>query len=250
MPLASALVFVASMSIGGPDLPPVEFEFQSTRKDAIPFAAHVVAASRMISVGHIHQASPKQLVASAIEGLYDNRKRAVPAAIRKRLDDLPKADDDEVRLLLRQVYEDTCVSRKNGVEETLAVAIDAMNHRLEPGARPDEVRNRYIRAADVRSFSSGEGRPAGVGLIFEADKKSGMLRVITPVRGGPAHKAGIGAGDIITHFRILTDEDGQLLPAPKLVSTKGMTYEQANAIILGRPGSQITLVIERPKNAK
>jgi C-terminal processing protease CtpA/Prc len=247
MHLVSAALIFGSL-IGVPDAPTVALDFSSIRKDGREFATFVETAARMIAVGHVKESTPRQLVGWAIEGLYENRKRDVPPAVRKRLDDLPKAAAADVLRLLSDVYQETRVSRTGGIEETLSVAVDAMSRRLEPGARPEDVRGRYIAAKDVKPFGMIQ-RPVGVGLIFEADKKSGMLRVITPVRDGPAHKAGIGAGDIITHFRIYNDAAGKALAQPRLVSTKGMTRERAVEIVLGPFGTKIGLVIKRPKDA-
>jgi carboxyl-terminal processing protease len=246
MLLAPAILIFGSL-LASQAPPTAPSDAAATEKEAGKFAQLAVTASRMIANGHTNEKPSKLLVAWAIEGLYENRKLAVPPAIRKRLDDLPKAGDDEVLRLLKDVYPEILVAAADAIEETLASAIDAMSRRLEPGARPEDVRSRYIRAKDVKRFSFGEGRPAGVGLIFESDKKTGMLRVVTPIYGGAAYKAGIRAGDIITQIRVHTDDAGKQLAEPKLVSTKGMTRDQAVDLIVGPAGTRIDFVIERSK---
>ena len=244
MHLASAVLLLGSLVAGQPHYEEL-LRGSSVTRESEQFARFVEKVARMAH-GHIAKPTTNQAVRHAIEGLFENQRRPVPSEIRERLAKLPPDDADEIRSLLRAVYPEVC--DPNGVEETLAAAVDAMGRGLEPGARPGEVRDRYIRAANVRSFSfGGESRPSGVGLIFEVDPKTKMLRVVTPIYKSPAHKAGIGAGDIVTHLRILNDEGGKPLPEPKLVSTRGMTPKEAEALILGRWGTPIGVVIERAK---
>ena len=70
-----------------------------------------------------------------------------------------------------------------------------------------------------------------------------MLRVVTPVIDGPAYKAGIRAGDIITHIELKTDAAGNSLPKAKVISTKGMSVDDAYDLFLGKEGTRVTLTV-------
>ena len=72
-----------------------------------------------------------------------------------------------------------------------------------------------------------------------------MLQVVTPIIGSPAYKAKMQAGDIITTIIREVDSDGKPLPQPEVISTKGMTTEQAVKKILGEEGTKIKLIVER-----
>lgn len=74
------------------------------------------------------------------------------------------------------------------------------------------------------------GNYAGVGI--QADVRDGWLVVIAPVVGSPAERAGIQPGDRIVEI------GGR--------STKGWTLEEATAAFRGRPGTFLSLHVERP----
>lgn len=86
---------------------------------------------------------------------------------------------------------------------------------------PDEV-SRFER--------NTQGRFVGVGIQIEMDPLWN-IRVVAPIEGTPAQRAGIRPGDLIRKV------DGQ--------STEGFTLDQAVDVITGPPNTTVTLTIER-----
>jgi carboxyl-terminal processing protease len=74
------------------------------------------------------------------------------------------------------------------------------------------------------------GNYAGLGL--ETDLRDGWLIVVAPLPGGPAERAGLQPGDRIT----------EIMGKP----AKGWTNEEASKALRGKPGTPVTLKIERP----
>jgi carboxyl-terminal processing protease len=74
------------------------------------------------------------------------------------------------------------------------------------------------------------GNYAGLGV--EVDLREGWLIVVAPVPGGPAERAGVQSGD-----RIIEIGGKQ---------TKGWTSEEASKLLRGKPGTIVSLTIERP----
>jgi len=74
------------------------------------------------------------------------------------------------------------------------------------------------------------GNYAGLGL--ETDLRDGWLIVVAPVPGGPAERAGLQPGDRIV----------EIMGKP----AKGWTSEEAFRALRGKPGTAVTLKIERP----
>src|SRR4029077_11258895 len=73
---------------------------------------------------------------------------------------------------------------------------------------------------------------------------------VTPIRGSPAYKAKIFANDLITTIIREVDGDGKRLETPEVISTKGLTTEDAVKKILGKEGTKVKLIIEREGSEK
>jgi carboxyl-terminal processing protease len=107
-------------------------------------------------------------------------------------------------------------------------AIDGMLAALDPHSS-------YMEGTDYSQLkTTTEGSYGGVGLSVTLE--DGAVKVITPTEDTPADKAGIKAGDYITHV------DGELL--------YGLNLDEAVDKMRGNPGTQTTLTIVRPGRDK
>jgi carboxyl-terminal processing protease len=85
--------------------------------------------------------------------------------------------------------------------------------------------------ADLRQENTGEFE--GIGAQLEGvPTKEGFIRISRPIPGGPADKAGVQRGDLITKV------DGK--------SVVGMTVDQAVKIIRGKADTTVRLTLQRP----
>jgi len=88
---------------------------------------------------------------------------------------------------------------------------------------------------DLEEFNkTTQGEFSGVGIQIQSDD-DGSLRVVSPLEDSPAYKAGIKAGDVITHI------NGK--------NAKGITLNQAVKTITGLAGTNVTLTV-RSSDAK
>jgi carboxyl-terminal processing protease len=81
-----------------------------------------------------------------------------------------------------------------------------------------------------RLTESTTGNYPGLGL--EVDARSEGITVVAPIPGGPAEAAGIRTGD-----RIIAVEG---------VSTRSWTVEEAARAVRGKPGTSVSITVERP----
>ena len=113
-------------------------------------------------------------------------------------------------------------------KELIESAIEGMLSSLDPHSsylNDDEL-------SELRVQTKGEFG----GLGIEVTMENGFVKVIAPIDDTPAYKAGIKAGDLITH---LDDE-------PVL----GMTLSEAVSIMRGKVGSKIKITVNRNENEK
>ncbi len=118
------------------------------------------------------------------------------------------------------------VARENFVEEAdekkmLEAAMNGMLGALDPHSS-------YLSADDFKEFNDkSHGEFGGLGIQITSDR--GAVRVISPIDDTPADKAGIKAGDYITHI------DGE--------QVFDLTLNQAVKKMKGRPGTKVTLTV-------
>jgi len=109
-------------------------------------------------------------------------------------------------------------------ERLIRGAIDGMLASLDPHSS-------YLDERSFRSLmTTTEGNYGGLGLSVTME--DGAVKVIAPTRDTPADRAGIKAGDFITHI------DGRLF--------YGGTLDEAVEQMRGQPGTNVRLTIVRP----
>lgn len=108
-------------------------------------------------------------------------------------------------------------------KELVEAGLDTMVASLDPHSA-------YLNADEFReSFVQTRGEFGGLGI--EITLEDGLVKVIAPIEGTPAERAGMKAGDLITH---VDDEP-----------IKGKTLIEAVRRMRGRPGTRITLMVRR-----
>ena len=147
--------------------------------------------------------------------------------------DKSKKDEPVEHLTDEQIYEQLKklalvfeTARDNFVEEAdekkmLEAAMNGMLQALDPHSS-------YLSADDFKEFNDkSQGEFGGLGIQITSDR--GAVRVISPIDDTPADKAGIKAGDYITH---IDDEP-----------VFDLTLNQATKKMKGRPGTKVKLTV-------
>ncbi|MBU2755084.1 S41 family peptidase [Acidithiobacillus sp. CV18-2] len=106
-------------------------------------------------------------------------------------------------------------------------AIAGMVHALDPHSA-------YLTPKEWKQMQVfTDGRFGGVGIEITPDH--GLLRVVTPIDGTPAARAGIHAGDLIIKI------NGK--------AVEGLGLQKAVDEMRGKPGSQVSLTLLRPHSS-
>lgn len=90
--------------------------------------------------------------------------------------------------------------------------------------------SRFLTPDEYRRFNDIDLNGEFVGIGVQIAIREGKVVVIAPLKGSPAERAGIRAGDIILEI------DGR--------STAGFTLDEAVALLRGEPGTVVTLKIQ------
>ena len=108
--------------------------------------------------------------------------------------------------------------------ELIENAINGMLSSLDPHSG-------YLNAKTYQEMQvQTRGEFGGLGI--EVTMENGFVRVIAPIEGTPAHRAGIAAGDLITHI------DGE--------AVRGLSLGDAVEKMRGPIDSAVTLTVARP----
>ncbi len=131
---------------------------------------------------------------------------------------------------LQEIYEflEASYYDASKFEDTSVFELGAMKGLVDALDDPYTV---YYTAEEFSKFRSDlEGEFEGIGAQIGIREQ--QLMVVTPLEGTPAKEAGLEPED-----RILSIDE---------TSTRGMTVEEAVAIIRGERGTEVTLLIEKP----
>ena len=150
----------------------------------------------------------------------------VADAAEKKKEPIEHLTDEQIYDELKKLALVFEVSRDNFVEEAderkmLEGAMNGMLEALDPHSA-------YLSKDDFKDFNDkSHGEFGGLGIQITSDR--GAVRVISPIDDTPAQKAGIKAGDYITH---IDDEP-----------VFDLTLNQAVKKMKGKPGTKVKLTI-------
>jgi C-terminal peptidase prc len=210
------------------------------RADAMEFAGKVMNAVKVITRGYVKKVNANDLVAWAIKGMYRQVDEKIPEKIEAQLKNIADLKDEELTVLLadaRQALgkrED--LDKHKDIDFTLKRMLFKHTDPYTTYIDPDEKKKMEQEIG---------GRFPGVGIQIRKDSATDQLLVVTPIKGSPAYKGGIQAGDLITTVTRLVDEKGNKLETPEVLPTKGMKLSDAVKKITGQPGTPIKLTVQR-----
>jgi len=208
------------------------------RSAALAYAAKVIQATQVVKEGYVKEKKQGELVDWGVRGLYRRINEMIPRDLRERLDTAKDLTEEELTTLLADVRE------RLGQREDLANHRD-LDYTLQRMLRRLDPYTDYIDPEMVARFQQDtSGRFTGIGIQIKGLPRD-SLTVITPLKGSPAYRAGLKAGDVITQIIREVDSEGRPLDKPEVTPTKGMSVNDAVKKIQGKPGTKIKVTVER-----
>jgi len=138
-----------------------------------------------------------------------------------RVTDPGKLVDKAVEGLIKQVGS----APESNDQQLVEAALEAMLSSLDPYSA-------YLNETEFKSMQAlTQGEFGGLGIELTADEKSGLIRVVSPIDGTPAARAGIRTGDLIAQI------DG--------AEVRGLSLRDAVNRMRGDAGSRIRLTLKR-----
>jgi C-terminal peptidase prc len=220
---------------------------ESTKLDeaeAGEFAQQVIKATRVIRDNYVKAIKQPEMIKWAITGLFKQIEEKVPAKIEEQLNNLTSADEEKLTKLLVEAR--IGLGKREDLEKhkDIDITLQRMMSNLDPYTN-------YIDPETKAAFDKEvQGNFTGIGVQIRKDSATDMLLVVTPIKGSPAYKAGVQAGDLITKIIREVDSEGNELETPEEISTVGMSTQDAVKKILGKRGTKVTIHIQREGEAK
>jgi C-terminal peptidase prc len=209
------------------------------RSAAFAYATKVIQSTQIIRDNYVKEVHQGDLVAWAIRGLFRQIDEKIPTEIRDRLDKVRDLTEAELTAFLAEVRE--MLGQREDLENhrDIDISLQRMLAHLDPYTT-------YIDPEMLTRFEQDtSGKFKGIGIKIHENQSRGGLEVATPLIGSPAYRAGLKAGDLIISITREVDNDGNPLSEPEVISTRGMSTNEAVKKIQGKPGTKIKLTIER-----
>lgn len=236
MPLSRCLILSSWLALFASQPAWCEPPAKVERKAALEFAATIVEASRLVRETYIEDMPAGKLADGAVRGLFRKLDEKIPQDLEQRLNRIGELNELELVKLVADARERLGQRKALEQDRDIQLALDGMLGLLDPFCA-------YL--ASTSPLIHPAYNPVAVGLQLRRHADSAMIEVVTPIYGGPAHKAGIRAGDIITRITRKEADDGKPLEQAKEISTKGLPPIDAVKILLGKPETEVGLTIRR-----
>jgi C-terminal peptidase prc len=215
-------------------------ETKLKRADAMDFAEKVMDAVKIITRGYVKKVNANELVAWAVRGIYRQVDEPIPDKIAAQLKNIADLKDQELTVLLADARQ--ALGKREDLDNHKDIDF-TLKRMLFKHTDPYTT---YVDPEEKKKMDQDiGGRFPGVGIQIRKDSATDQLLVVTPIKGSPAYKAGIQAGDLITTVTREVDSLGKPLDPPEVIPTKGMKLTDAVKKITGKPGTKVKLTAQR-----
>ena len=173
------------------------------------FASKVIDATEVIQSDYYKEENQDELAAQGVRKLYKFAEERIPDALEARLKKVKDLNEDQLKELLIDARAALGKREDLDKDKDIDVALVEMLRTLDPYTT-------YIDPVTLDRFRQEvQGVFTGIGIQIRKDAATDLLLVVTPIKGSPAYKAGLKAGDFITKITRDVDSKGDALPNPR-----------------------------------
>src|SRR5262249_3490411 len=164
------------------------------RTDALKFAEIIVKASADVRDHYVKETNQGELIGYAVRGLYRQLDEKIPDEVNDQLGKVKDLKEGDLVQLVAKVREGLGKREDLDNHKDIDFTLQRMLLHLDP----------YTTYIDPETLKRPDGDGGisggftGIGIQIRKDANRDMLQVISPIKGSPAHKAKMFAGDIIT----------------------------------------------------
>lgn len=217
----------------------VHDSMKMTSDDARAWATKVMNATELLDSEYVKHLNQGELTAWAIQGMYREIEEKVPQDIQARLKTAKEMKEDDLLELVTDARQRLGKREDLANHHALDFALKRMTRHLDPYTT-------YIDPEQLAKFRQDtQGFFTGIGIQIRKDSLRDMLMVVSPIKGSPAYKAGIKAGDTIVKIIREVDSSGAPLDPPEVIDARGLDLSDAVKKILGKPGTPVKLEVSR-----
>ncbi len=220
-------------------------EAKLSDKEAGQYAFNVVRAVKLVRDNYVKDVNIGAMTADGIRGMYKSLDEKLPTAIKERLDNAKGMKEVDLIKVLTEAR--LHLGKREDLAEgnDITLSLHALLGKLDK--HTDYIDPKLVERSKIEMG----GQFSGIGVQIRKNNTRDQLQVVTPIFNSPAYKAKMFANDIITTIiREVDNKTGKPLKEPEVLSTKGMTTEEAVKKILGTPGTKIKLIVEREGSEK
>lgn len=203
------------------------------------YSTKVYRALDLVQSRFVKELNVGDLISLGIKGMYEKAEESIPEAIKTKMAQAKTLKPAELRELLVEARENLGKREDLDGIADVEISIASGMSKLDPYSGYTEKDN------VERASGTVSGSFSGIGVQIRRDLVKDGLLVVTPIKGSPAYRAGIKTGDIIRLIRRPVDNQGNKLDKPEETSTSGMRVDEAVKLILGKPGTEVEVVVER-----
>jgi carboxyl-terminal processing protease len=216
------------------------------RADAVEYAQKVMEAVQFIQENYVKKLDAGEMVGWGIRGLYRRIDEKVPPEIEARLKKVKDLGETELAVLLADARQGLGKREDLDKHKDIDITLQRMTSHLDPYTT-------YIDPETKAKFDNDiKGYFTGIGIQIRKDTATDQLLVVTPIKGSPAYKAGLQAGDIITTVTTakVHPKTKEPLDEIEVIPTKGLPLNDAVKRILGKENTKVKLTVVREGSDK